>query len=57
LEEIGEIPVLIPQENVQAEIVAEVQRRRVQARQLRAQADADWAAAKANFEKRLLNIS
>ena len=39
---------------MQAAIVAEVQRRRAQARTLREAADAGWAAAKAAFEARLL---
>jgi len=44
----------IPDLRVQQTITAEVNRRREQARQLRAQAAAEWDAAKARFEEKLL---
>ena len=55
LEEVGEIPIVIPSEAVQREIVAEVQRRRTAARTLREAAETGWAAAKAAFEARVLD--
>ena len=44
----------IPEMAVQQAIADEVGRRRASARRLRQQAEADWAAAKARFERRLL---
>jgi restriction endonuclease S subunit len=44
----------IPDLRVQQTIAAEVKRRREQARQLRAQAAAEWDAAKVRFEEKLL---
>src|SRR5574341_1347298 len=44
----------IPDLNIQREIVSEFLRRRTEARRLRAEADAEWAAAKEEFEHQLL---
>lgn len=54
LEEIGEIPVLVPLKTVQDLIVEESHRRRDDARRLRAEAEAGWQAAKQWFEGQLL---
>jgi restriction endonuclease S subunit len=48
-----EIPV--PPISVQQRIAAEVSRRRTEARRLRAEAEAHWAAAKGRFEEQLLS--
>jgi len=53
-ETLMELQIPVPPLAVQREIVAEVQRRRAQARQLREAAETGWAAAKAAFEARLL---
>lgn len=53
-EDVPDLILPVPPLAVQREVVAEVQRRRAQARQLRAAADTGWAAAKAAFEARLL---
>lgn len=45
----------IPSREVQEEIATELHRRRAEARRLRADAEADWAAAKLRFEQQLLN--
>ena len=44
----------VPDKAVQQAIADEVSRRRAEARRLRQQAEQDWAAAKARFERRLL---
>lgn len=54
LEEIGEIPVLVPPMPVQNSIVEESHRRREEARRLSAEAEAGWKAAKRWFEEQLL---
>lgn len=54
LEEIGEIPLVIPPKDVQEKIVVESHRRRDEARRLRAEAEAGWQAAKRWFEEQLL---
>lgn len=54
LEEIGDIPLVIPPKDVQEKIVIESHRRREDARRLRAEADAGWLAAKHWFEDQLL---
>ena len=54
LEEIGEIPLVIPPSDVQEKIVVESHRRRDEARRLRAEAEAGWEAAKRWFEEQLL---
>lgn len=53
-EDVPDLILPVPPLAVQAEIVAEVQRRRAQARQLREAAETGWAAARAAFEARLL---
>ncbi|AMJ66233.1 restriction endonuclease subunit S [Hymenobacter sp. PAMC 26628] len=53
-EDVPDLILPVPPLAVQREVVAEVQRRRARARQLREAADAGWAAAKAAFEARLL---
>ena len=57
LEEIGEIPVLIPDVALQQTIVGESHRRRGEARRLRAEAEAGWQAAKRWFEEQLLGAA
>lgn len=54
LEEIGEIPVLVPTATLQQQVVAEFHRRRDEARRIRAEAEAGWQAAKRWFEEQLL---
>ena len=54
LEEIGDIPLVIPPKDVQEKIVIESHRRREDARRLCAEADAGWQAAKYWFEEQLL---
>lgn len=54
LEEIGEIPVLVPHADLQQAIVAESHRRRDEARLVRTEAEAGWQAAKHRFEEQLL---
>ena len=44
----------VPELSIQRQIVEELSRRRVEARKLKQQAEADWAKAKAQFEKELL---
>jgi restriction endonuclease S subunit len=53
-DELGKITVPIASSTIQETIVAELNHRRATARQLRAQAAAEWDAAKARFEKKLL---
>jgi type I restriction enzyme S subunit len=55
LEEVGEIPVIIPAKEVQDEIIAESHRLREAARGLRSEAETGWQAAKRWFEDQLLN--
>lgn len=54
-DELANIIVPVPALNVQEQMAAEVRDRREQARRLRAEAEADWAAAKIRFEDQLLN--
>jgi len=54
LEEIGEIPLIVPPRPVQDAIVVESHRRRAEARRLRAEAEAGWQAAKCGFEDELV---
>lgn len=44
----------VPKLSIQRQIVEELSRRRAEARKLKQQAEADWAEAKARFEKELL---
>jgi type I restriction enzyme S subunit len=57
LEEIGEIPMIIPPKPVQTLIVEESHHRRDQARSLRAEAEAGWQKAKLWFEEQLLGTA
>ena len=52
---IREIQIPVPPIQTQEQIAAEVRRRRLEARRLRAEAEADWAAAKQQFEEQLLS--
>lgn len=54
LEEIGDIPLVIPPRDIQEKIVVESHRRREEARRLRAEADSGWQAAKHWFEEQLI---
>ncbi|MBA4421477.1 MAG: hypothetical protein C0390_00070 [Syntrophus sp. (in: bacteria)] len=54
LEEIGEIPLIIPPKPVQEAIVYESHRRLDEARRLRVEAETDWQKAKRWFEEQLL---
>lgn len=44
----------VPDIGVQAEIVKELGKRRIEARMLRAEAEQEWQAAKEQFERELL---
>ena len=44
----------VPNIDVQAEIVKELGKRRIEARMMRAEAEQEWQAAKKQFEKELL---
>ena len=52
--ELKQILIPIPIVDIQKKIVAELQRRRTQARQLREEAESAWQEAKSQFEKKLL---
>ncbi len=52
--ELAKVLIPVPDMGVQETIAAEARRRRVEARRLRAEADADWQAAKRWFEEQLL---
>jgi hypothetical protein len=54
LEEIGEIPVLIPPFEIQQNIIDQVEKKRAEAHRLRVEAEAEWQAAKRRFEEQLL---
>ena len=53
-DELADVLVPVPVLNVQQQIADEVRRRRAEARRLRAEAEADWTAAKRRFEEQLL---
>jgi type I restriction enzyme S subunit len=53
-DELARVSIPIPSPKIQEKIVAEMKHRREEARQLRAQAAAEWDAAKARFEEKLL---
>jgi restriction endonuclease S subunit len=44
----------VPHLDIQQSVAAEVRRRREESRRLRAEAEAEWAAAKERFEQHLL---
>lgn len=54
LEEVAEIPLIVPPKPVQETVVKEYHRRREKAQQLRAEAERGWEAAKQLFEEQLL---
>ena len=54
LTEVGEIPIIIPSQEVQKYIIAEVHSRREEARRLRSEADTGWQNVKQWFEEQLL---
>ncbi len=54
LEEIGEIPILIPPLDIQRSVVEQVDNARSEMRRLRQEAEIEWDAAKARFERQLL---
>ena len=51
---VRQLPIVLPDKDIQESIAAEVRTRRERARGLRANAERDWEAAKARFEARLL---
>lgn len=53
-ETLTQLQIPVPDMKIQKKIVAELQRRRAQARQLREEAEREWQNAKENFEKVLL---
>jgi type I restriction enzyme S subunit len=56
IETIRNFPILLPDETVQKQIVAEVKRLREEARRLRWEAEEEWSSAKSQFEKKLLGV-
>lgn len=54
LEEIGEIPIIVPPIHLQEIVIAESHRRYVEWKRLRAEAEVGWQAAKRSFEEQLL---
>jgi restriction endonuclease S subunit len=54
LEEIGEIPILIPPLDIQRSVVEQVDNARLEMRRLRQEAETEWEAAKTHFERQLL---
>jgi len=53
-QELAKVLVPVPDRRLQSEIAAEARRRREEARRLRAEAEADWEAARRWFEEQLL---
>ncbi len=56
-DDVADLAIPIPAVEVQETIVAEIRRRRAQARRLRAEAEAVWQSAKRRFEERLLGAA
>lgn len=54
LEEIAQIPVIIPKKEIQLEIINEVFRRKSEANKLKTEAETEWQNAKKWFEEQLL---
>ena len=54
LDDVVDLLVPIPDEDIQTEIVAEIQRRRSEARRLREAASREWEEAKARFEAEII---
>lgn len=57
LAEVGEIPIIIPDLQIQETIITEVYNRRSEAQRLRSEAETGWQAAKQWFEDQLLGGS
>ena len=57
LAEVGEIPIIIPDLQIQETIIKEVDNRRSEAQRLRSEAETGWQAAKQWFEDQLLGGS
>lgn len=57
LTEVGEIPIIIPSQEIQKYIIAEVHTRREEARRLRSEAETGWQNAKRWFEEQLLGTA
>jgi restriction endonuclease S subunit len=57
LTEVGEIPIIIPSQEIQKYIIAEVHSRREEARRLRSEAETGWQNAKRWFEEQLLGTA
>lgn len=57
LEEVGEIPLIVPPRSIQDEIVEESHRRRAEAQLLRSEAEGTWQATRRWFEGQLLGQS
>jgi restriction endonuclease S subunit len=53
-DDVRNLRIPVPNKDIQKEIVAETHRRKTLARQLKQEAEQDWATAKAQFEKELL---
>lgn len=53
-EDVVNLVVPIPKREIQERLVAETKRRRLEARQLRQEAETEWKAAKTRFERQLL---
>jgi restriction endonuclease S subunit len=53
-EDVRKLRIPVPKKNVQETIVVEMKRRKTLARQLKQEAEQDWAAAKAQFENELV---
>lgn len=54
-EDVINLVVPIPHREIQQRLVAEIKRRRLEARRLRQEAETEWEAAKAHFEHKLLD--
>ncbi len=54
LDEIAQIPVIVPKKEIQQEIINEVNRRKEKANKLKAEAETEWQNAKKLFEEQLL---
>jgi restriction endonuclease S subunit len=53
-DDVRNLRIPVPEDDVQRTIVAEMQRRKTLARKLKQEAEQDWVVAKAQFEKELL---
>jgi type I restriction enzyme, S subunit len=57
LSEVGEIPIIIPDLQIQETVIMEVYNRRSEAQRLRSETETGWQAAKQWFEDQLLGGS